>query len=182
MDRNEGIPADSSPHTQIYFWGNDRNGLLGPDKNPRTIYTRPQPFDFGVKIDSISCGDSHAAFISDGYIYTMGDNSNGRLGISKNIKSASTPNLIESLIKFYIVKVTCGSAHTLALSDSGEVFAWGNGENGQLGLGNRQNQLTPQQIKLYNNYNETPTKNPPLDSAIDISCGKRHSGIVTSRK
>jgi len=68
------------------------------------IYSRPQPFDFGVKIDSISCGDSHAAFVSDGYIYTMGDNSDGRLGILKNIKSASSPMLIESLIKFNILE------------------------------------------------------------------------------
>jgi len=52
-----------------------------------------------VKIDSIACGDDHAAFVSDGYVYTMGDNSDGRLGISKNVKQVSSPCLVESLTR-----------------------------------------------------------------------------------
>jgi len=104
--------------------------------------------------------------------------------------------MLNQTLRYYIIKVSCGPAHTIALSgiitlkmkdsniiDSGEVFAWGNGENGQLGLGNRLNQLTPQQIKLYHNNNETPNRNSGQpDSAIDISCGKRHTGIITSSK
>ena len=34
-----------------------------------------------------------------------------------------------------IVKVECGSGHTLALSSNGEVYSWGFGDNGCLGLG-----------------------------------------------
>lgn len=33
-----------------------------------------------------------------------------------------------------IVAVSCGDAHTLALNDKGQVFAWGYAANGQLGL------------------------------------------------
>lgn len=39
-----------------------------------------------------------------------------------------------------IVDVSCGFAHTLALSDVGEVYVWGLNKHGQLGTGNR-NQL-----------------------------------------
>lgn len=35
-----------------------------------------------------------------------------------------------------IVAVSCGEAHTLALSDKGQVFAWGQASDGQLGLAN----------------------------------------------
>ncbi|KTF88517.1 hypothetical protein cypCar_00038930 [Cyprinus carpio] len=35
-----------------------------------------------------------------------------------------------------IVAVSCGEAHTLALNDKGQVFAWGLGSDGQLGLSN----------------------------------------------
>lgn len=33
-----------------------------------------------------------------------------------------------------IVAVSCGEAHTLALNDKGQVFAWGQASDGQLGL------------------------------------------------
>ena len=34
-----------------------------------------------------------------------------------------------------IIKVACGRAHTLALSESGHVYSWGFGKSGCLGLG-----------------------------------------------
>lgn len=33
-----------------------------------------------------------------------------------------------------IVAVSCGEAHTLALNDKGQVYAWGLDSDGQLGL------------------------------------------------
>lgn len=33
-----------------------------------------------------------------------------------------------------IVSVSCGEAHTLALNDKGQVYAWGLATEGQLGL------------------------------------------------
>lgn len=35
-----------------------------------------------------------------------------------------------------IVAVSCGESHTLALNDKGQVFSWGQGSDGQLGLNN----------------------------------------------
>ena len=35
----------------------------------------------------------------------------------------------------FIIKISCGEAHSLALSSKGEVYSWGFGSNGQLGLG-----------------------------------------------
>lgn len=35
-----------------------------------------------------------------------------------------------------IVAVSCGESHTLALNDKGQVFSWGLGSDGQLGLNN----------------------------------------------
>jgi alpha-tubulin suppressor-like RCC1 family protein len=34
-----------------------------------------------------------------------------------------------------IIKVACGAAHTIALTITGEVFSWGFGDSGCLGLG-----------------------------------------------
>ena len=62
--------------------------------------------------------------------------------------------------------------------DSGEVFTWGSGESGQLGLGNIQNQLIPQKVRL--NVTEPKSPNERLEPALDVSCGINHTGIVMS--
>lgn len=41
------------------------------------------------------------------------------------------------------VKVACGYAHTLALSDEGKLYVWGGNSYGQLGIGNKTNACNP---------------------------------------
>lgn len=90
-------------------------GLAG--KKAGRTYITPRFCSFNVVIHSISCGEEHSAFIaSNGYIYTMGSNENGRLGISsRNVKSAASPCLVEVLSRYKAVKVSCGWGHTAAV-------------------------------------------------------------------
>lgn len=39
-------------------------------------------------------------------------------------------------------QIVCGYNHTLALSDEGKLYAWGANAYGQLGTGNKANQVT----------------------------------------
>ncbi len=57
----------------------------------------------------------------------MGNNSDGRLGIAEkeHRKMVNVPVLVERLLDFKILKVSCGSAHTVAITDQGEAFSWG---------------------------------------------------------
>lgn len=41
---------------------------------------------------------------------------------------------IGALADQHIVHVACGESHSLALSDRGQLFSWGAGSDGQLGL------------------------------------------------
>ena len=62
----------------------------------------PRFCTFNIVIDKISCGDEHTAFIANGYLYTMGSNADGRLGISqKDIKTSSSPCLVGGLSRYY---------------------------------------------------------------------------------
>lgn len=44
---------------------------------------------------------------------------------------------------FFSFQVACGYAHTLVLTDEGQVYAWGANSYGQLGTGNKSNQSYP---------------------------------------
>ena len=39
-----------------------------------------------------------------------------------------------------VTAVGCGKNHVVVVGSEGEVFAWGNGGDGKLGLGNEENQ------------------------------------------
>jgi len=72
----------------------------------------------GLKIISIATGSLHCVACSDsGEVYTWGDNDEGQLG-DGTVTAIQRPRLVAALQGKHIVKVTCGSAHTLALSTS----------------------------------------------------------------
>ena len=43
--------------------------------------------------------------------------------------------------------VAAGAMHSLVLTESGEVYAWGDNDDGQLGLGDREERLTPTKVE-----------------------------------
>lgn len=77
-------------------------------------------------------------FLSLLKVYATGYGAGGRLGIG-GTDSVATPTLLESIQHVFIKKVAVnsGGKHCLALSAEGEVFSWGEGEDGKLGHGNR---------------------------------------------
>ncbi|KAG5324803.1 RCBT1 protein, partial [Pseudoatta argentina] len=117
-------------------------------------------------VGCISCGDNFTMAVTrNGKVYGWGSNDVGQLGIgnyeTKNMllqtmqrnnrffsghdveNEEMTPQLVgipESLI---VDKVTCGSNHTLVLTDKGTIYAWGGNKFGQLGIGNQTEFCTP---------------------------------------
>jgi len=71
-------------------------------------------------------------------VYATGYGAGGRLGVG-GTESIACPTLLESVQHVFIKKlaVNSGGKHCLALSAEGEVFSWGEGEDGKLGHGNR---------------------------------------------
>jgi len=55
-----------------------------------------------------------------------------------SVRSKNSPVLVEGLAKgpgrSGIASVSCGSNHTLACTTAGEVFSWGEGRYGALGV------------------------------------------------
>lgn len=85
----------------------------------------------------------------------------------------SYPNIVEFPDHVAIKMVACGNAHTLALTMDGDVYAWGSGESGCLGLGQEVKRCdTPQLIRKSNN-------NIRLNNAVQIAVGGFHSILLT---
>ncbi|KAL4472922.1 hypothetical protein ABPG72_007799 [Tetrahymena utriculariae] len=166
----------SNSYTEIFAWGCDNEGQLGLGENKQgKKYAIPRICSFNVVIQQISCGKNHSAFIaSNGYVYTMGSNEFGKLGLSHQqlIKNAFSPQLVESIQKFKAIGISCGFEHTGVVCSNGEVFTWGKNTDGQLGLGNYVNQYIPQKIS----FNHIQTINSSF--VKQLSFGAYHSSVL----
>ncbi|XP_064948946.1 ultraviolet-B receptor UVR8-like [Musa acuminata AAA Group] len=65
-------------------------------------------------------------------VWSFGDNSNGALGLSAPLADAYEPTRVPS-IPSDVAAVAAGHYHSLAVTASGEVWAWGRNEEGQIG-------------------------------------------------
>ncbi|XP_057684987.1 serine/threonine-protein kinase Nek8 isoform X2 [Corythoichthys intestinalis] len=117
----------------------------------------------GVTIKSVSCGDLFTTCMTDrGIIMTFGSGSNGCLGHG-NFNDVTQPKIVEALLGYELVQVSCGASHVLAMTNEREVFAWGRGENGRLGLGAQDTHNCPQQVCL-------PLKFEPQRVLCGVDC------------
>ena len=120
----------------------------------------------------ISCGIWHGAAVTfEGSVHIWGFNrSHGVLGHGNPLQSEHYlgPSIITSLNERKIRNISCGNNYTLAIDDRGNLFAWGFGRHGVLGLGDEKDRLKPTLVE--ENINE---------KIIYIDAGFAHSGIVT---
>ena len=64
----------------------------------------------------------------------LGDNTFGQLGMG-DYEACDAPRVVQlALREEDVACVACGRAHTLAVTKRGEVYAWGCGGQGRLGL------------------------------------------------
>jgi alpha-tubulin suppressor-like RCC1 family protein len=72
-------------------------------------------------------------------------------GLGHGGDSADQPKRVERLVEMgeEIVDVACGEQHTLALSASGIVYAWGKGEFGRLGMGDTADAPEPEEVEYF---------------------------------
>jgi E3 ubiquitin-protein ligase HERC4 len=105
-----------------------------------------------------------------GQVFAWGLNSMGQCGLDNDISDYHpVPKLVKSLATKTVVQVACGHFHTLALTNAGEIYAFGANGYGQLGLGFESEKVTkPTLIKsIYG-----------IPIAF-ICCGASHSFIVS---
>ncbi|ETE72892.1 RCC1 and BTB domain-containing protein 2, partial [Ophiophagus hannah] len=128
----------------VYSWGYNNSGQIGSGSTANQPIPRRVTGCLQNKIAvNIACGQMCSmAVIENGEVYVWGYNGNGQLGLG-NGGNQPTPCRIAALQGIHVQRIACGYAHTLVLTDEGHVYAWGANSYGQLGTGNRSNQLYP---------------------------------------
>lgn len=156
--------AVSREDMKIYTWGWGDFGRLG-HSNCNDVFL-PSPIESlsGVKIQSVSCGDTHTLVITDGgKVMSFGRNQNGQLGIG-TIDDSYQPREVSSLNQEFVTAISCGAEHSICCTKEGKVFSWGWGRYGNIGDGETIDRHTPVLVK-------------GLDGVKieKVACGWRHS-------
>ena len=81
-----------------------------------------------------------------------------------------TPKRVKSLSSKSVVDIATGAYHCAAVTADGDLYTWGDGFCGQLGLGDKRPQLLPSQVTLGGLEDEV---------VESVSCGARHTLAVT---
>ena len=187
-----------SKDNSVYAFGNNEDGVLGINdcKLKKYEFTK---VDFGIytnRIIGISAGTVHnLALTNDNKIFSWGSSQGGQLGLPEKFLVSqpgyktsfflSTPTLItisNNKNNEGIIKIGCGEAHSLALNNSGRVYSWGFGSNGQLGLGFCEDSFEPG-TGLTKSRKFTPEIIYSLENEkiIDIQCGKTFSMFINDK-
>jgi X-linked retinitis pigmentosa GTPase regulator len=117
----------------------DYYGQLGVGSE-RVVHNLPKVCSFNIVVKQVSCGEEHTVFVSGegGYVYAMGSNADGKLGINNpKVKQCNVPTLVEGI--YGVKQVSCGMSHTLAVTENGEAYSWGQAFYGALGLNSKNN-------------------------------------------
>ena len=118
----------------------------------------------------VAAGDFHAVFVTaEGKVFSCGMGDDGQLGLG-SFDNQNTPQEVTALSGQCVTAVAAGINHTVFVTDKGKVFACGNGVFGQLGLGNKEHQNTPQEIKALSDQCVTA-----------VAAGTNHTVFVTDK-
>jgi alpha-tubulin suppressor-like RCC1 family protein len=132
----------------VYAWGNNDRGQLG-DSTPGSNSTPVKVGGLlsGITVTAIAAGELHSlALSSDGNVYAWGNNDRGQLGDDTTTFSPTPVKVGGLLSGIKVTALTAGSYYSLAAGSDGNVYAWGDNPNGQLGDGTTTGSPTPVKV------------------------------------
>ncbi|XP_044292245.1 serine/threonine-protein kinase Nek9 isoform X2 [Varanus komodoensis] len=160
---------------ELYTWvnmqgGTKLHGQLG--HGDRASYRQPKHVEKlqGKAIRQVSCGDDFTVCITDeGQVFAFGSDYYGCIGVSKAFGSEVLEP--EQLFFFHnnpVEQVSCGDNHVAVLTRNREVYTWGCGEYGRLGLDSEEDHSLPQKVEIQKTSN-----------IVSVQCGSDGTFLLT---
>lgn len=141
----------------IYRWGLYRNALSGKIED-----VQKTPIRIGVKelkdlkLKKVASGAHHTLALASGRVFGWGDPETGKTGRKLRSRNKNQQSLIIEAIGLKKVHdIFCGVDSSFAINEdkngNKHVYSWGLNNWGQLGIGHRENECTPTEIKEFRN-------------------------------
>ncbi|XP_053679999.1 regulator of chromosome condensation [Anopheles nili] len=123
-------------------------GIPNPSENVVKPVFVPEPTSFS-DVKQISGGQHHTLVLkNDHKVYAIGRKEYGRLGLGDSVtEDAKTLQLVSALGDKKVTSICCGESTSFAVTDSGELYAWGMGSSLQLGTGDEADEPKPVHIQ-----------------------------------
>ncbi|XP_030385069.1 probable E3 ubiquitin-protein ligase HERC4 isoform X1 [Scaptodrosophila lebanonensis] len=159
----------------LYCWGNTAHGQLGLGGIEAEQILIPSliPWKPDAAVQQVACGHRHTLFLTaNGKVYACGNNDHSQLGHdrpTKRPRMISSFLLIPELEDYVVTQIACGSRHSMALTEWGQVLSWGDNDCGQLGQATDQEIIELPKIVRY----------LVSKTVVQIACGNNHSLALT---
>ena len=133
-----------------HSFGRNNDGELGLGHN-NNVYL-PTPIPNLPQINLISCGMYFTVCVDDeGFIWSFGSNNCGQLGIGLNLNDPPKFNVPQKIFGIPpVVSVSCGSSHTLVITNDSNLWSYGPNQYGQLCHGDNKGRANPQKTSFFN--------------------------------
>lgn len=155
---------------RIFSCGQGTFGALGLGSSENAYIPTIVDSLWSFGIVQISCGDNHSVALDiHGRVFTWGRGKFGQLGLG-NQMTRDLPNMVSSFSGHRVQQIAAGGDHTLALTESRELYAWGRGHRGQLGSGRTEDEYSPRRVLGMLSKKK----------GVQISCGTYHSIALTT--
>lgn len=163
VDGNGNVTAKKTGMTTIIVkedrWGYTAQAKIYVTANQENSITAPM----------VVQGTSFTGILkADGTVWTAGKNNVGQLGVGDSTYRGEPTRvkIDENTELSNVTRIAAGATHMLAVTQNGDVYAWGQGNVGQLGQGNTNN--SNYAVKVQN-----------LSNVIDVAAGGTHSVALT---
>ncbi|XP_015205898.2 serine/threonine-protein kinase Nek9 [Lepisosteus oculatus] len=140
---------------ELYTWASVQGGakMVGQlGHGDQASYRQPRRVERlqGKAIRQVACGADFTACVTDeDQMYMFGSDYYGCIGVENELAAeVLEPVLLDFFLSRPVRQVSCGDNHVVALTHGREVYAWGCGEHGRLGLDSEDDWASPQQVRV----------------------------------
>jgi alpha-tubulin suppressor-like RCC1 family protein len=183
LAREESAIESTGELGRVWSWGHNNVGQLGQGGTTNKSLASPVRLNASTILEDawwVAGGSAHGVIVRrkdgdpdlQGSVWSFGEGSSGRLGRNSTANSSYAVRVVKDTSGTPLdgVKmVAAGSAHTLALTEDGKVWAWGYNAYGAVGNGTTTNALYAVQV-----LNPITTENPTGAGQL----GDSHEGQI----